>query len=169
MESVSFGVIQNINDMDINQQIQMLVRQAPQYGASSKEVEAIAPALVTVADRLKHPEYYVLQTLDQNWVMTVLNHPTESEVTKNVLSVFPTLEDAKTSASQFENTQVIAVPVPVIHILFQMLAMEPLDSIIFFEQPKDFNVGSEVTRTSLLELVQISLQTVQSRTPTDIA
>jgi hypothetical protein len=155
--------------MDINQQIQMLVEQAPQYGASSQEVEAIAPALITVADRLKHPEYYVLQTLDQNWVMTILNHPTESEVTKNVLSVFPTLEDAKVSASGFENAQVIAIPIPVIHILFQMLAMEPLDSIIFFEQPRDFNTGAEVTRASLLELVRISLQTVQSRTPTDIA
>lgn len=169
MESVSFGVIQNIDDMDINQQIQMLVQQAPQYGASSREVEAIAPALVTVADRLKHPEYYVLQTLDQNWVMTVLNHPTESEVTKNILSVFPTLEDAKTSAREFDNAHVIAVPIPVIHILFQMLAMEPLDSIIFFEQPREFNTGVEVTRAALLELVQISLQTVQSRMPTDIA
>lgn len=169
MKSVSFGAIQNIDDMDINQQIQMLVQQAPQYGASSREVEAIAPALITVADRLKHPEYYVLQTLEQNWVMTVLNHPTESEVTKNVLSVFPTLEDAKTNASGFENAQLIAVPIPVIHILFQMLAMEPLDSIIFFEQPRDFNTGTEVTRASLLELVQLSLQTVQARTPTDIA
>lgn len=169
MKSVSFGAIQNIDDMDINQQIQMLVQQAPQYGASSREVEAIAPALITVADRLKHPEYYVLQTLEQNWVMTVLNHPTESEVTKNVLSVFPTLEDAKTNASGFENARLIAVPIPVIHILFQMLAMEPLDSIIFFEQPRDFNTGTEVTRASLLELVQLSLQTVQARTPTDIA
>ncbi|NJR39352.1 MAG: hypothetical protein HC781_11710 [Leptolyngbyaceae cyanobacterium CSU_1_4] len=155
--------------MDINQQIQMLVQQAPQYGASAREVEAIAPALITVADRLKHPEYYVLQTLDQNWVMTVLHHPNESEVTKNVLSVFPTLEDAKTNANEFDNAHVIAVPVPVIHILFQMLAMEPLNSTIFFEQPREFNTGVEVTRTDLLELVQISLQTVRSRTPTDIA
>ncbi|MBW4515456.1 MAG: hypothetical protein KME11_09550 [Timaviella obliquedivisa GSE-PSE-MK23-08B] len=166
---MSFGATQNIDDMDINQQIQMLVQQAPQYGASPKEVEAIAPALITVADRLKHPEYYVLQTLEQNWVMTVLNHPTESEVTKNILSVFPTLEDAKTSASEFDNAHVIAVPVPVVHILFQMLAMEPVDSIIFFEQPREFTTGVEVTRADLLELVQISLQTMRSRTPTDIA
>jgi hypothetical protein len=163
------SAIQNIVDMDINQQIQQLIQQAPQYGASSKEVEAIAPALITIADQLKHPEYYVLQTLDQNWVMTVLNHPTESQVTKNVISVFPTLEDAKTSASEFEDTRVIAVPVPTIHILFQMLAMEPLDSIIFFEQPREFNTGAEVTRQHLVELVQISLQTSQMRTPTDIA
>ena len=47
--------------------------------------------------------------------------------------------------------------------------MEPLDSIIFFEQPREFNTGVEVTRAALLELVQISLQTVQSRMPTDIA
>jgi hypothetical protein len=50
-----------------------------------------------------------------------------------------------------------------------MLAMEPLDSIIFFEQPREFNTGVEVARADLLELVQISLKTMQSRTPTDIA
>jgi hypothetical protein len=153
--------------MDINQQIQMLVEQAPQYGASSTEVEAIAPALVAIADQLKHPEYYVLQTLDQNWVMTVLNHPTQSEVTKNVISVFSTLEDAKTSASEFTDTQIIALPVPVIQILFQMLAMKPLDSIIFFENPRDFQTGAEVTRQTILDLIQVTVQSLQP--PSDLA
>ena len=127
--------------MDINQQIQMLVQQAPQYGASSREVEAIAPALVTVADRLKHPEYYVLQTLDQNWVMTVLNHPTESEVTKNILSVFPTLEDAKTSASEFDNAHVIAVPVPVIHICFKCWQWSHWTALFFLNSPGNLIQG----------------------------
>jgi hypothetical protein len=153
--------------MDINQQIQMLVEQAPQYGASATDVEAIAPALVAIADQLKHPEYYVLQTLDQNWVMTILNHPTQSEVTKNVISVFSTLEDAKTSANDFTDAQIIALPIPVIQILFQMLAMKPLDSIIFFENHRDFQTGAEVSRQTLLELIQVSVQANQP--PGDIA
>jgi hypothetical protein len=147
--------------MDINQQIQMLIEQAPQFGVTSTEVEAIAPALINIADQLKHPEYYVLQTLDQNWVMTVLNHPTESEVTKNVISVFPTLEDAKANAKAFEDVQIIALPVPVIQILFQMLAMQPLDSMIFHETPGDLKTGVEVNRQTLLELIQLSLQALQ--------
>ncbi|MCU0565826.1 MAG: hypothetical protein MUF49_04445 [Oculatellaceae cyanobacterium Prado106] len=156
-----------MNPMDINQQIQLLMSEAPQYGATALEVKAIAPALVAIAGQLKHPEYYVLQTLDQNWVMTVLNHRTQPDTTKNIIYVFPSLEDAKTTANSLDNVQIVAVPVPVVHILFQILAMKPLDSIIFFETPGNVQSGTEVSRQDMLELIQSSLQ--NSPVPPDIA
>ena len=59
--------------MDLDSQIQTLVKEAPNDGVTSDAVIAIAPALKAIASQLKHPQYYILQTLDQSWVMTSLS------------------------------------------------------------------------------------------------
>jgi hypothetical protein len=144
--------------MNIDQQIQVLVDQAPQYGATSEEVRAIAPALQAIASQLKHLEYYVLQTLEGNWVMTVLESRTQPNVSKNLIYVFPTLKDASSSMTNLNDPQIVALPIPIVHILFQMLAMKPLDSIIFFEASGNLRDGAEVSRTELMAVIQLLLQ-----------
>jgi hypothetical protein len=156
--------------MDIQQQIQALIDNAPQDGTTPAAIEAIAPALRAIAEQLKHPQYYVLQTLEQNWVMTTINHRTQPNLAKNVIYAFPTLKDA-TAAPYAKDPQVISMPVPVIHILFQMVAMQTVDSIIFFEIPNNSNAGTEVTRQDLQNLIQEQLQKRQgvSTIPPNIA
>lgn len=155
--------------MDLDEQLQVLVDNAPQDGTTPDAIKAIAPALKLVASQLKHLQYYVLQTLEQNWVMTTLNHRTQSGVSKNVIYGFPTVKDAA-SAPYAKDPQVIAIPVLVTHILFQMVAMQTVDSIVFFEIPGNPNAGTEVTRQELQQLIQLHLQPAKGATlPSDIA
>ncbi len=64
-------------------------------------------------------------------------------------------------------TDVVAIPIAVTHILFQMVALQPLESIIFFEIPGNLDNGTEVKRTEVQDLIRVYLEryraTVQSR------
>lgn len=68
--------------MDLDQQIRDLIENAPQDGSTPTLVEAIAPVLKLLASRLRHPEYYVAQTLDQEWAVTTLENRTQPEQQK---------------------------------------------------------------------------------------
>jgi hypothetical protein len=156
--------------MKPDQQIQKLIEQASQYGANSADVETIAPALMAITSRLKHPQYFVLQTLEQNWLMTTLTHRTQPDLTKNVVYAFPTLKDAAASPQAPNDPQVVALPIPVTFILFQMLAMKPVDSIVFFETPGDQLSGVEISRQNLHDTIRLYVrQQQQSKLPPDIA
>jgi hypothetical protein len=66
----------------------------------------------------------------------------------------------------------MALPVPVTHIIFQMLAMKPIDSIIFFETPGNVNTGIEVRREDVQTMIQTQLRQTQpppSTLPPNIA
>jgi hypothetical protein len=79
---------------ELQQQIQQLIQEAPNDGVTGPTVEAITPVLLAIAGRLKHRQYYILQTLNQSWVMTTLSSRREPITRKNVLYGFPTLQDA---------------------------------------------------------------------------
>ncbi|MGD1702186.1 MAG: hypothetical protein F6K22_08010 [Okeania sp. SIO2F4] len=159
--------------MDLEQQIQTLIKNAPEDGNTPKIVEAITPALKLLAQQLKHLQYYILQTYTQNWVLTTLGHRSQSELEKRVIYAFPTLKDASSSISE---DNVVATPMPVIHILFQMIAIQPLDSLVFFEKPGDLTKATEVKREDVQKLISIYLRQYQassssnsSKIPPDIA
>ncbi|MBD2079518.1 hypothetical protein [Leptolyngbya sp. FACHB-17] len=139
--------------MNLDQQLQMLVNEAPQDGSTPQLIESIAPVLRAIAQRLRHLQYYVVQTLDQNWVMLTLNHRAQDEPEKNVIYAFPSLKDVSSSPYDLTDPNLIALPVPVIHILFQMLAMDKDYSTIFFETPGDATIGTEVQRSELEALI----------------
>ena len=161
--------------MDFDQQIQVLIDNAPEDGVTPRIVEAIKPALKLLAEQLNHSQYYVVQTVDGNWVMTTLSNRTRPNLEKKVVYAFPTLKDAMTGNAG-QDSELIALLVPVTHILFQMIAMEIIDSTIFFETPGDLATGTEVSRTKLQTLIQTYLHQDESllrsqsnRLPPDIA
>ncbi len=158
--------------MELEQQITLLIENAPADGVTSKVMEvAIAPILKAFASQLKHLEYYVLQTIDGGWVLTTLSNRAQQLLEKNVIYAFPTLKDA----GSFQGTsdpQVIASPVPVTHILFQMFALEKVDSIVFVETPNKLSAGVEVRRADLQKLIQAQLEQFRAKPdnlPPDIA
>lgn len=157
--------------MNVDQQIQVLIDQAPHYGVTSAEVQIIAPALKAIAEQLKHPAYYILQTPEQGWIMTTLTHSTQKDKTRNVVYAFPTLRDVQAASRAQDAPNVVALPIPAAHILFQMLAMKPVDSIVFFETPGDLRVGTEINRDIFMQLMHVHLQKSQSKSsiPPDIA
>ena len=159
--------------MDLEQQIQKLIKNAPQDGSTPQIVEAITPALKLLAQKLNHLQYYILQNLSQNWVLTTLGHSSKSDIEKRVIYAFPTLKDASLSISE---NDVVATPMPVIHILFQMIAIQTLDSLLFFEKPGDLVTATEVKREDVQKLISIYLRQYQAssssnpgKTPPDIA
>lgn len=149
----------NQPNSNIEQQLQTLIENAPPDGVTPKVMKnAIAPILNLFAQRLNHPVYYILQTLDQGWVMTTLSNRNDPKTEKRVIYAFPTLEDAKLMQGGNPDPQIIATAVPVTHILFQMFALKVVDSTVFMETPGDLNTGKEVKRADLQKLVQIQLQ-----------
>lgn len=159
--------------MDLDQQIQTLIKNAPQDGNTPQVVEAITPALKLLAQQLQHLQYYILQTREQNWVLTTLSHRTQPELEKRVIYAFPTLKDASSSVVE---DHIMATHIPVIHILFQMVAIEPLDSLIFFETPGNLTTATEVKREDVQKLIGVYLQQYQppsssnsTKIPTDLA
>lgn len=156
--------------MDLDQQIQELIEQAPQDGVTPQLVAAIAPGLKRLAGKLRH-QYYILQSLDQEWVVTTLSHRTQPDIEKRVIYAFPSLQAVPASMTSGLDSQVIAVPIAVTHILFQMVALLTVDSTIFFETPGDVTNGSEIRREDIQSLIQLQIQqnTPSNRLPPDIA
>lgn len=147
----------------LDQQIQILIDEAPQEGGTGSAMVLIAPAIKTIAERLKHLEYYVLQTLDQGWVMTTLSNRKQPNNRKNIIYAYPTLTDAAKGPQSVKDPQLMAIPTAVTHILFQMLALKSLDSLIFFETPGNVSQGIEVRRQEFQALLQAHLQESQGQ------
>jgi len=57
----------------------------------------------------------------------------------------------------------VAAALPVVQILFQLLAFEPVDSVIFFEYPGSRETAVEVKRSDLQNLVNAHLQQAIAR------
>ncbi len=70
------------NHMDLDEQIQTLIQNAPQDGTTPALVEAIAPILKQLAGQLRHSQYYIPQTLNQEWAITTLENRTQPSVEK---------------------------------------------------------------------------------------
>lgn len=153
--------------MDIQAQIQLLVDNAPQDGITPQIVAAVAPGLVAIAQKLRYPQYYILQHKEHGWVLTTLSHRANPQVEKRVVYAFPTIQDVGLVSSAGLDPQVITAPIPVTHILFQLLALDPVDSIVFFESPGKTTNAIEVTRTQIKNLLQQSLP--RQQVPKDIA
>ena len=139
--------------MDIESQIQILIDNAPQDGQTPEIVAAIAPALIYFANQLSREDYYILQTLNGDWVRVTLGNRREQGIEKNVVYAFPTLQDAARGPMPTKDPNLMAAPFPVTHILFQLMAMETIDSLVFFDIPGDVMQGIEVTREAFQETV----------------
>lgn len=158
--------------MNLEQQLQILQDNSSVHGVAPIVIEqAVAPVLKTYASQLKHLEYYLLQNLSQGWVLTTLRSRTQKSSEKKVIYAFSTAQDATTFAGT-DDPEIVALPIPVIQIIFQVFAIQLLDSVIFLENPGNLSTGVEVHRADVHNLVQKQLQNLTKRTsnlPTDLA
>ncbi len=150
--------------MNLDRQIQLLIDDAPKDGVTPNLIKAIAPGLKQLAAKLRHEQYYIVQSLDADWLVTTI---TNREIEKRVIYAFPTLQDSFAPNS----AELIAVPIPVTHILFQLVALESVDSIVFLEIPGEANTGYEVKRQDIQKLIQVQIkpQSPFNQIPPDIA
>jgi hypothetical protein len=156
--------------MDLEAQIQLLIDNAPHDGITPQLITAIVPTLSAIAQKLRYPQYYILQNLHSDWVLTTLSNRTNPVLEKHVIYAFPSLEDVSLLAHAGPDPQVVAKAIPVTHILFQLAALEPVDSIVFWETPGTTANAVEVKRSDLQNRIQQTLQQQFSRdVPPDIA
>lgn len=143
--------------MNLDEQIQLLIDDAPQDGVTPRVVAAIAPGLKLLAQKLRRSQYYILQSLANEWVVTTLSNRANLDVEKLVIYAFPTLQNIPVVSSTGFDADLIAVLLPVTHILFQLTALETVNSIIFFESG-DLTNGIEIRREDIQDLIQLQLK-----------
>jgi hypothetical protein len=148
--------------MDVETQIQLLIDNAPRDGITPHLVAAIAPALRVIAQQLRHSQYYILQK-EGNWVLTTLSHRANPGLEKQVIYAFSTIQDVSLISSAGRDPQVVATPIAATHILFQLVALKPVDSIVFLETPGTLNNAFEVQRSEFEKAIQKQLKQKQSQ------
>ena len=144
--------------MEKDAQIRLLIDNAPPDGVTPQLIAAIAPVLNALAQKLKHTQYYILQDMDEHWVLTTLSNRANPELTKRVIYAYPTLQDVTANIGAVPDPQIVAASIPVIDILFELLALDPVDSIVFFETSGTTDNGVEILRSQYLALIQQALQ-----------
>ena len=150
--------------MELEQQLQILIDEAAQYGiAPTIMQQAIAPVFARIARQLQHLEYYVLQNLQEDWVISVIG---DGKGEKKVIYAFTTVRDAKNFNSD-RKSDIIAISLPVVQILFRLFSVQQIESIIFFEQAGTSS-GVELKRRDLQNSLQQQLQQLKT-TPPDLA
>ncbi len=152
--------------MDLETQIQLLIDNAPRDGITPNLIAAIAPALRAIAQKLRYSQYYILQNSEESWVLTTLSNRANPRLEKLVIYAFPTIQDVSLIPPAGLDPQMLAKIIPVTHILFQLVALEPVDSIVFLETPGKTTHTVEIRRTDLEKLMQKQLR--QQRSPKQI-
>jgi len=144
--------------MNLDEQLKILTEEAPKHGLSSEVMEkAVNPVLKLFAERLQHLEYYILQNLDEKWLMRIVSNRDNPQERKHTIYALPTFQDAGNFQRE-KDAQIIALPIPVTHILFQASALKLADSIIFIEKSGNYNYGTEIRRLDLQNAIQMQIQ-----------
>jgi len=155
--------------MDIDQQLQTLIEGAPAEADLKAAIKTVAPVIKNVARQLKHAEYYILQSISGQWLQATIAHKSTPTQPKRVIYAYPSLTAAAKDKLAKSNPGLMALPVPVAQLLFQLPSIEPVDSLIFLETDSR-NQAIEVRRNDLKILFQSQLaQSIESTIPPDIA
>lgn len=153
--------------MTLEQQLQLIIHDAANYGVPSSVVEkAIAPVLKVFAEQLQHLEYFVLQNLAEDWVLTTIANP-QLQQSKKVIYAFISVQDAATFQGT-ANADLIAMPIDVVQLLFRLFSLQEVDSIIFLENSPNLNHGVEIERDRLSQLIRQQIEQL-GKIPPNIA
>lgn len=153
--------------MTLEQQLQLIIDDAANYGVPSSVVEkAIAPVLKVFAEQLQHLEYFVLQNLAEDWVLTTIANP-QLQQSKKVIYAFISVQDAATFQGT-ANADLIAMPIDVVQLLFRLFSLQEVDSIIFLENSPNLNHGVEIERDRLSQLIRQQIEQL-GKIPPNIA
>jgi len=155
--------------MNLEQQIQDLIDGAPQDGQTPLAVQLISPVLKQIAKRLKHTQYYLWQTVEQNWVVTTLNNQNDACLEQRNIYAFSRQEDALAAAAGSIDPQLMAIPVKVAELLFQTMALSSVDNLVFYDHPGNLTIGTEIGCQEIRSLIQMQLQKAKHQIPPNIA
>ncbi|PZO14868.1 MAG: hypothetical protein DCF25_14450 [Leptolyngbya foveolarum] len=159
----------SINPLAINQQIQKLIENAPPEANIKQAIEVVSPVIRTVAQQLQHLEYYILQSVSNQWLQATVAHKDNPSQPKRVIYAYPSLAAAAGDRLAKSNPGLMALPIPVARLLFQLPSIEPVDSLIFLETDSR-DQAIEVRRDDLKKMFQAHLQqNMKPQVPPNIA
>ena len=163
--------------MNLDKQIQALIDGAPDV-ESRMSVMAIAPILQQVAATLPHLEYYICQSPQGEWAITTLRHRQQLNLEIKVIYAFTKIQDISVVDREALNLG-IAVKMPIVQLLFDLLACPEIDRIVFFNDSQHLvgtaallaqplpqqkeHLGQEISRQDLENSIVMELQ--QRATP----
>lgn len=154
--------------MNLKSQLKILIDDAPNHGLSSVVIQqAIAPVLEILGQQLGHLEYYILQNLSEEWILYNIESQEDQKSPKKVIYAFSSLQDSENFEEKKDN-KILAVPIPITHILFRLFSLKSIDSMVFFTQPGDLKTAIELRRVDLQNLIQQQLKELVN-IPNDIA
>ena len=149
---------------NLEQQLQILIENAPEHGVAPHVIEkAIAPELLAIAKQLNHDHYYLLQSPQKDWVISVMSSSNSPQIEKKVIFAFSSLK-----AATHEKPEMITVNLPVIELLWQFFSLKQIDSLVFIENQQANPPSFEVNLQHLQSRIQKQLVRLAS-TPPDIA
>jgi hypothetical protein len=144
--------------MNLDEQLQILINEGPEHGVSKAVMEkAVIPALKFFASQLQHTHYHVLHSQDRSWLVTTLRHREKQQSDKRVIYAFSTRKDAA-SFQGITTPDIRIISLPATHILFQLFAVDRLDSIIFMEMAGKKEQGTEIERAKLQNIIDQQLR-----------
>jgi hypothetical protein len=146
--------------MNLDRQIRVLIDDAPDL-ESQMSVAAIAPVLQQVAATLPLTEYHLCQSLAGEWEISTLRHLQQADLEIQVIYAFAKIEDIATVNREKFRPELV-VKIPIVQLLFQMLATPELDRVIFFNNSQLLDRGQEVVRAELLELIAESFRSIDA-------
>jgi hypothetical protein len=153
--------------MNLAEQVQKLIDGAPD-AESRKSVLEIAPILEQVAATLPQTTYYICQSQQGESVITTLRHNRQPDLEIKVIYAFTRTEDI----SKFDGGSLAtasAVEVPVIQLLFYLLAFPEIDRVVFLNNSQNLDIGKEISRQSLEDSIEQKLQQApKSQLPPDV-
>jgi hypothetical protein len=153
--------------MNLDEQVQKLIDGAPD-AESRISVMAIAPILQQVAATLPQTTYYICQSQQGESVITTLRHNRQPNLEIKVIYAFTKTEDIVGFDGGSLATQ-SAVEVPVIQLLFYLLAFPEIDRVVFLNNSQNLDIGKEISRQSLEDSIEQKLQQApKSQLPPDI-
>lgn len=141
--------------MNLDEQIQSLIDGAPDL-ESRTTVMAIAPILQQVAATLPQSAYYICQSPQGDWAITTLRHR-QKNLEIRVIYAFTQIQDIH----KFERGLLklgSAVKMPIVQLLFDLLAFPEIDRIVFLNNSQHLDRGQEISRQDLETAIVRELQ-----------
>jgi len=150
--------------MTLEQQLQLIIDDAANYGVPPVVVEkAIAPVLRSFAEQLQHLDYYVLQNLNEEWVLTTITNP-QLQQNKRVIYAFASVQDAANFQGKAD-PDLIAMPISVVQLLFRLFSLQQVDSIVFLDNSPNLKTGAEVKRSQFTQAIEQQIAQLKNIPP----
>lgn len=143
--------------VNLEQQLQALINQAP--ADLQQPIAQIAPVLNQIAEDLTHQSYFIGQNQAEEWIVITLQNGQQTQM--DAVYAFGHRQDALT----FYGSAETAVEISIIDLLFQLLALDSINQLIFFDEESNMESGRTLSRSDIQLAIEQHLRDGSSLPP----